>query len=604
MIYAFGDYELEPQRYELRCLNVVRLLEPQVLELLGYLIRHRDRVVTKAELVEHLWPTSFVSDATLHQCLSAARKAVSDSGRDQHTIQTIRGRGYRFIASVEKRTETNTTTEAMQQLFPRCAATLMVGREIELDTLHHRFAQAQGGDRQVVLISGEAGIGKTALIDAFVAHISNTPNLWVGHGQCIEQYGSGEPYLPLLAALGRLCRAPDGDTFIALLRQHAPSWFTHMPSLLTPSEREDVRDQNITRERMLRELTEAVEMFTAERTLILVLEDLHWGDPSTLDWLSFVARRRDPARLFVLAAYRSTEVKARGHPLRTVIAELQPHGRCQEFALHGLCEASIAASLIQRLGPKPWPMALPGALRERTNGNPLFLVTVVNERVAKQILQETRTGWCLPDEGAVLAGMVPDSLRRFIEQQVEQLSPEAQAILEAASVAGATFSVAAICAGLDQTDTQIEAMCTAWVRQGQFIRFAQVETWPDGTLTAVYDFIHALYYEVIYERVAAAQRSRLHRQIGARKEIGYGSRASDIAAELAVHFVRGQDQSRAIQYLRCAGDHAMQRHAYQEAMAYFEQALQALRQLPDSHANREQEIDLYFDLRTALYTLR
>ncbi len=117
MIYAFGDYELAPQRYELRCRGAVRLLEPQVLELLCYLIHHRDRVVTKAELIERLWPTSFVSDATLHQRLSAARRAVGDSGRAQHTIQTIRGRGYRFIAPVAVPVEAAAATGRGSRLF-------------------------------------------------------------------------------------------------------------------------------------------------------------------------------------------------------------------------------------------------------------------------------------------------------------------------------------------------------------------------------------------------------------------------------------------------------------------------------------------------------
>ncbi len=221
------------------------------------------------------------------------------------------------------------------------------------------------------------------------------------------------------------------------------------------------------------------------------------------------------------------------------------------------------------------------------------------------MLTATPTAWHLsvPDADVAIAGIVPESLRRFIEQRVAQLAPAEQAMLEAASVAGATFSVAAVCAGLDQTAAHVQATCDAWGRQGRFIQSAGVETWPDGTVAASYRFIHALYHEVIYERVAAAHRTWLHRQIGRRKEAGYGRRAQDIAAELAMHFVSGQDGPRAVRYLRDAGQHAMQRYAYPEAVAYFEQALHTLRPLPDSRANRAQAIDLCFDLHRALFTL-
>jgi predicted ATPase len=108
----------------------------------------------------------------------------------------------------------------------------LVGREADLTQLQQRFAHALAGERQVGLISGEAGIGKTALVDAFVDRVRANDDLWVGHGQCIEHYGAGEPYLPLLEALGRLCRGAEGTHFLALLRQHAPSWVRTFPSNL------------------------------------------------------------------------------------------------------------------------------------------------------------------------------------------------------------------------------------------------------------------------------------------------------------------------------------------------------------------------------------
>jgi predicted ATPase len=148
----------------------------------------------------------------------------------------------------------------------------------------------------------EPGIGKTALVEAFVAQVRAAEDVWVGHGQCMDHYGVGEAYLPVLEALGRLCRGPAGASLVALLRQYAPSWLVHLPTLLTPADRErrNHMASAVTPARMLRELAEALEVLTAARPLVLVLEDLHWSDRATLEWLAYVVRRHDPARLLIL----------------------------------------------------------------------------------------------------------------------------------------------------------------------------------------------------------------------------------------------------------------------------------------------------------------
>ena len=133
--------------------------------------------------------------------------------------------------------------------------------------------RALDGARQLVFVTGEAGIGKTTVVDAFVARLNAKSNVWIGRGQCIDHYGQGEAYLPVLAALGRMCREPDGKQLISLLAQHAPTWLVQMPALLTTTDLEALqrRTQGATRERMLRELAEVVEVLSAERPLVLVL---------------------------------------------------------------------------------------------------------------------------------------------------------------------------------------------------------------------------------------------------------------------------------------------------------------------------------------------
>ena len=225
----------------------------------------------------------------------------------------------------------------------------LVGREAELAQLQRYWAQARQGRRQVVFITGEAGIGKTTLVDSFVSQMAATEVVWNARGQCIEHYGAGEAYLPLLEALGQLGRGPDGAHLVALLHQSAPTWLVHLPALVPAADYEAVqaRAGGTTRERMLRELAEAVEALTAEQPLILILEDLHWSDGATLDWLAAVARRREAARLLVVGTYRPAEAVVQAHPVRRMTQDLLLHGQGVELPLGLWAEAEVAAYLTQ-----------------------------------------------------------------------------------------------------------------------------------------------------------------------------------------------------------------------------------------------------------------
>jgi predicted ATPase len=231
-------------------------------------------------------------------------------------------------------------------LLPAIAPSeIFVGRETEVTQIHQWFTKALQGERQIGFIAGEPGIGKTALVASSVAHLAATEYVWVGHGQCIDHYGAGEAYLPILEALGRLCREAEADNLVTLLRQYAPCWLVQMPALLSPAERETLGRSlsGVTQARMLRELAETLEVLTASRLLVLVVEDLHWSDPSTLAFLTYAARRRDRARLLVLGTYRPVEVLRHAYPLRRVIAELRQHRQCVDITLTSLPEAAITA---------------------------------------------------------------------------------------------------------------------------------------------------------------------------------------------------------------------------------------------------------------------
>jgi predicted ATPase len=353
------------------------------------------------------------------------------------------------------------------------------------------------------------------------------------------------------------------------------------------------------RDRMLRELAEAVEALSAVRPLILVLEDLQWSDYATLDWLAYVARRQGPARLLVLGTYRPAEAVMRAHPIRTVTHELQRHRCCTELVLPYLSEAGVVAYLGQRVGTTRWPAGLERFLHQRTSGNPLFLVTVVEELIRQEVFVLQTTGWTLgKDLEAVTMGVLA-SLVQLIDSQLARLAPAEQELLTAASVAGGECTAAALAASLEWAIEDVEACGDALAHRGQFLRTQGATTWLDGTVTTRYRFLHELYREVLYERVSVSRRVRWHRQIGARLEVGYGPRAREMAAELAMHFVRGNAAPRAVHYLRLAGENALRLSAYQEALTHLQQGLAMLQTLPETPEHTEHELHLRLALGPA-----
>ena len=205
MRYLFGTYVLDTQRYELHRAGEPIKLRRKVFQVLAYLLAHRERVVPKQELLEHLWPDQFVGDEALKSCVKILRQALGERGRAPHFVRTLHGQGYRFVAAVEAREPLpadGTAPPSCPQSAGR-STVLPFGREQELTRLHGWLTQARRGVRQMVFVTGEAGLGKTTLVEAFVGELGHQGPLWIGYGQCVEHYGAGEPYLPVLEALGR-----------------------------------------------------------------------------------------------------------------------------------------------------------------------------------------------------------------------------------------------------------------------------------------------------------------------------------------------------------------------------------------------------------------
>jgi hypothetical protein len=467
--------------------------------------------------------------------------------------------------------------------------------------------RASNGERQILFVAGESGIGKTAVVDAFMREIEQMGSWRLTHGQCVEHYGESEPYQPLLDALTRLCRQTASDSFVPILRRHAPSWLAQVPALQTPSEIRLLTRQTsgVTSERMQRELMNALERMASDTPIVLWLEDVHWSDLATLDWLAAFAARTDGARLLVIATYRTADVRAGRHPLPAIVDDLRVKGRCEEIALTGLTPADVCAYLTARFSADAGALDHVGVLvHQHTEGNPLFVVNVLRDLVVRGVLREADGRWIAdPDVDAASFG-VPEDVRRAITRQVERLNPAERSMLETMSVLGRTSAAAAIAAGGGVATTEVEATLGGLARERWFVRERPPIEWPDGTISASFEFLHPLYGEVLESRVHPARRVELHRRIGERLENGYGGRAAEIAAELAVHFQQARDTSRAVTYLQRAAETSRRRSAYLIAEQQLRRAVTLLTELPVSDERSAREIELRMALGSLLMAVR
>ena len=551
------------------------LLTPKAFALLDYLLKHAGRLVTHDELLDALWARSYVQPEVLKHHVLEIRKALEDNPKTPRYVETVPRRGYRFIAPL------SAAPAPLPASDTRPVEHHLVGRSAALAALSEYLGQACRGQRQFIFVTGEPGIGKTALVDEFQRLArSQAPGLRIALGQCVEGFGSQEGYYPILEALGQLCRGPAGEAIVEILASQAPTWLVQFPALLKREHRETLQRELLgaTRARMLREIGDALQTITASQPLLFVLEDLQWVDHSTVDVLSALARRRAPAKLMLLATIRSIEAMPSDHPLKALKQDLLMHGLCREIPLGPLAKAEVAEYLTAMAPGCDLPDGLADLIHRNSGGNPLFM-TAALDHLARRGLVSCDTGvWRIAAPLHEIEVQVPETLRQMIEVQIGRLSAEEQRALEVASVAGAVFSVDIAATATDVQPDHLEDLYAALARRHRIIRPADPRQFPDGSDSSRYEFVHALYREVLYRRQAPRHRAKLHRRTGECLEnlLLRESREispDDIAAQLAHHFEQGMEWDKALRYTRLASDVAVKRFSPNEALSILSRGL-------------------------------
>jgi len=470
---------------------------------------------------------------------------------------------------------------AAQPADPALAA--FVGREAEMRRLEQLLQGAIAGAGRVVFITGEPGIGKTSLADKFLRDAERRrPSLIRGRGRCVEQYGTGEAYLPFLDALGALLAGPERERITGLLRTHAPTWCLQFPAVFSGDALEQLRRETIgaTKERMLREMGEALGALTAQSPVALLLEDLHWADTSSADLLRYISQRIEGQRLLLIGTFRPGDLEISHHPLKSYKLEMQAHHQCEEIALGALSQEHLVGYLDARFAPNDFARPLAALIERKTEGHPLFATGLAQLLADRGDIARAPEQWTLTRPLAEMDLEAPESVRSLIRKRFEALSEEDRRLLQYASVEGDEF-LSTILAGLLGVDElALEERCDDLHRVHRLIEPRGEEELPDGALTVRYRFAHALYQDALYAELVSKRRAQLHRQAGEQLLKHYGDQSSRIAAQLAVHFERSRDFKRAVAYLIEAGENATRVYANVEAEERYSHALGLVEKLP------------------------
>ncbi|HET9184562.1 MAG TPA: AAA family ATPase, partial [Solirubrobacterales bacterium] len=448
---------------------------------------------------------------------------------------------------------------------PVVASGPLVGRSEQLAELRQRWRQALAGRMSVVLLRGEAGIGKTRLC-AELATLVSRQGAAVLYGRCDEE--AVAPFQPFVEALAHHIAHADGRVLARQLdggggelAQLLPQLRGALPDLPPPLGGQPRTD----RYRLFEEAAALVRGLSRERPVLVVLDDLHWADAATMAMLRQVLRGWRSSRILALATYRPTELEPE-RPLGRLIADLPREGPAQRADLGGLDRQEVTRLIAQVARREP-PEEFARKLHEETAGNPFFVREVLRHLLERGILDPEHGGW--PGGGNDRRAGIPESVAATIRRRLDRLAPPTNLVLRHAAVVGREFPaevLALVCGGeLDLPRALDEAEAAGVIA-------------PRAEPAGAYAFSHALVHAAIYDSLGAAERGATHRRVGEAYEALPGAGAGH-EPELARHFrlaVGPGAAEKAIEHSVRAGRQAFGRLAYEEAVEHLGLAATAL----------------------------
>jgi tetratricopeptide (TPR) repeat protein len=469
---------------------------------------------------------------------------------------------------------------------------VFAGREPELKQLQSAFDGAISGQGALMMVTGEPGIGKTALCEQLSTYVTlRGGRTLVGH--CYEEGSLSLPYLAFIEALRSYVLARE----VKDLREELGSGAADVARIISEiRERLKIKlrpqkDPEEERYRLLQAVTSFLTNAAAVQPMMVVLEDLHDADKGTLDMLTHVSRNLAGARLLIVGTYRDVELD-RSHPLSAALAELRRVSSYGRVLLRGL-NADEVRRMLESISRESVPWGLAEAVHRQTEGNPLFVQEVVRYLAEEGLIARKEGRW-RPTKDTPLEMSIPEGLRDVIGKRLSLLSPECNKLLAVASVIGREFALETLkaVAGMNE-DVFVNSLKEA-------VRLSVLEERAQRGVVR-YRFTHAFFRQTLYEEMVAPQRLKLHQQVARSLETLYAKRLKEHAAELAEHFSHSTDPAdlkKAVEYGEMAAKRATDVYAYGEAVRLLAQALEVQEVL--DFENKAKRCDLLLALGDAL----
>jgi predicted ATPase len=473
---------------------------------------------------------------------------------------------------------------------------LLVGRERERAALGSGLEEAATGRGLLLCVTGEPGLGKTTLVESFLEEVAASGATWsLARGRCSERLAGAEAYLPFLEALDSLLHGEDGAGLAQTMKLLAPTWYVQ----LAPLAADDPSLAHIfaaakeaSQERRKRELGLFLQEASRQRPLVVFLDDIHWADPSSVDLLAYLGSKCSAWRLLLLLAYRHTDLLRTQHPFGPVKLELQGRGICREITVPLLSREAFDRYLTLAFAAHQFPPELAAVLYARTEGNPLFMVDLLRYLRERGVIVRDQDRWALVRAVSDLQHELPESVSGMVQRKMDQLSSADRHMLMAASVQSPEFDSAVVAELLGREATEVEERLEVLERLHGLVRHVRAQTFPDGTVTVRYRFVHMLYKNALSAALQPTRRAAWNAAAARALLAHYGENSSGLAAELAELFEVGRDYEHAADYYRLAAENAARIYAHHEAVALARRGLALLQTLPDTHERARRELPL------------
>ena len=467
-------------------------------------------------------------------------------------------------------------------------AMAFVGREAELDTLAREIALAvELSVGRSVFLFGPPGAGKTALVTELLERTARErPELAIARGRCLQSFGSGDPYLPFVNALEDLAdESTQGsvqkETLSSLLTELAPYWLSVVPlvggllsaTFATAAKLRGQASQGAapSREALFVQYLEVIKRLAQRSPLLLLLDDLHWADQSSLALLAHLARSIERLPVVILGTFRTGEEESDRHPVQDLVRELERENIGKRLVLGELGATAVASLMAGEFGGdvseplRRWMLQTAGA-------NPLFVTELARLLKQSEAVVERHGEWFLAD--AIQNFEIPRSAEAVIETRIQRLDPEEVRVLQYASIEGNEFNSTVLAGLLDTDELELLDALEKLERRHQLIQTTGELELPDGDVASVYQFRHALVQTVLYRQVVGKRRILLHRKAGELLESVHQDSLEDVAGKLARHFHQGRLGEAAHRYSCTAADRARRVYAHWEAEEFFKIALE------------------------------